>query len=181
MRDVIVATANAYRADLRNSCVEHGGNNVWLFRLVNALRQRDSRWGLNWKRGNRGDMSQDVVNYNFGSGPDEDSTNVYIIDTIGGHCGNNPGPNWEDVTQKTRDGGTIGLALLPEIEDGDVEAAVAQGIQRVLAVLQPVDGIAGPSQRFLQALAEQGVVFDQQEAHAGSVVGAVDTVIASRR
>jgi hypothetical protein len=119
MRDVIIAMANAYRGDLVNSCVEHGGNNIFLFRLVNALRQRDSRWGLNWKRGNRGDMSQDVINYNFGPGSDEDTTNVYIIDVIGGHCGNNPGPNWADVTQATRDGGTIGRwTLQPYLRAG---------------------------------------------------------------
>ena len=98
----------AYRGDLLNSCTEHGGNNVFLFRVVQALRQRDSRWGLNWKRGNRGDMSQDVVTYNFGAGPDEDTTNVYIIDMIGGHCGPSPTWNWEDVTAVTAERGAIG-------------------------------------------------------------------------
>jgi hypothetical protein len=119
MQNVIVATANAYGNELHNSCVEHGGNNVWLFRLVRALRQFDSRWGLNWKRGNRGDMSQDVVTYNFGPGADEDTTNVYIIDVISGHCGNRPGPNWADVTEATRLGGTIGRwTLLPYLRAG---------------------------------------------------------------
>jgi hypothetical protein len=98
----------AYRGDLLNSCVEHGGNNTFLFRVVQALRQRDSRWGLNWKRGNRGDMSQDVVTYHFGAGPDEDSIDVYIIDMIGGHCGDSPSWNWEDVTEVTAERGAIG-------------------------------------------------------------------------
>jgi hypothetical protein len=98
----------AYRGDLLNSCVEHGGNNTFLYRVVQALRQLDSRWGLNWKRGNRGDMSQDVVTYHFGAGPDEDSTDVYIIDMIGGHCGNSPSWNWEDVTAVTYERGAIG-------------------------------------------------------------------------
>jgi hypothetical protein len=116
---VVRDMANAYRGDLLNSCREHGGNNIFMFRVVQALRQRDSRWGLNWKRGNRGDLSQDIVTYNFGPGPDEDTTNVYIIDMIGGHCGSNPTWNWEDVTQKTADGGSIGRwTLLPYLRAG---------------------------------------------------------------
>lgn len=91
---VVQAVAAAYPGDLRNSC----GNNVWLFRVVQALRQHDSRWGLNWKRKVVGDMSQDVVTYNFGAGPDEGTTNVYAIDVIVGHCGSNPGWNWLNIT-----------------------------------------------------------------------------------
>jgi hypothetical protein len=108
MSSVVNAVASAYRADLLNSCVEHGGNNVWLYRLVRELRRHDTRWGLNWKRGRVGDMSQDVVDYNFSADPDEGTTNVYIIDVIGGHCGSNPGPAWVDNTEATRQGGTIG-------------------------------------------------------------------------
>jgi len=108
MSSVVEAVARAYPGELRNSCVEHGGNNAWLFRLVQALRQYDTRWGLNWKRGNRGDMSQDIVAYNFGAGPDNDTTNVYIIDVIGGHCGGNPDAAWIDNTEATRAAGTIG-------------------------------------------------------------------------
>jgi hypothetical protein len=51
---------------LRNSCVEMGGNNEFLFEVVRRLRRIDTRWGLNWKRGRVGDMSQDVVNYFYG-------------------------------------------------------------------------------------------------------------------
>ncbi|MBA3269000.1 MAG: hypothetical protein H0T71_00700 [Acidobacteria bacterium] len=116
---VVRDIASAYHGDLFNSCVEHGGNNAFLFRVVQALRQRDSRWGLNWKRGNRGDLSQDIVTYNFGSGPDEDTTNVYITDMIGGHCGSSPTWNWEDVTVKTREGGGIGRwTLQPYLRAG---------------------------------------------------------------
>jgi hypothetical protein len=110
---VVAQVAAAFPGALRNSC----GNHEWLLRLVYQLRQIDSRWGFNWKRGRVGDLSEDVVNYHFGSGPDENSTNVYIIDVISGHCGGNPGPNWLDQTRATRDAGTIGrwtlLPLLP--------------------------------------------------------------------
>lgn len=101
---VVGQMAAAFPGALRNSC----GNHEWLLRLVYQLRQIDTRWGFNWKRGRIGDLSEDVVTYHFGSGPDENSTNVYIIDVIAGHCGGNPGPNWLDQTQATREAGTIG-------------------------------------------------------------------------
>jgi hypothetical protein len=113
---VVGALAAAFPGALRNSC----GNHEWLLRLVYQLRQFDTRWGLNWKRGNIGDLSEDVVTYHFGPGPDENSTDVYIIDVIGGHCGGNPGPNWQDQTAATRQAGTIGrwtlAPLLPYLQ-----------------------------------------------------------------
>ena len=91
---VVQSVAAAYPGDLANSCA----TNTWLFRVVQALRQRDSRWGLNWKRMVVGDMSQDVVTYNFSAEPDEGTTNVYAFDVIVGHCGHNPGWNWLNIT-----------------------------------------------------------------------------------
>jgi hypothetical protein len=82
-----------------------------MFEAVRRLRTAtgSNRWGLNIKRGNQG-LSQDIVTYFYGpEGTEmEGDVRVYIFDIIGGHCGNNPGPNWEDVTEKTRAGGTIG-------------------------------------------------------------------------
>lgn len=96
---VVAEMARQYPNEFRNSCVEHGGNNRFLYLLVQRLRQEDTRWGLNWKRARVGDMSQDVVNYNFGSDPDEGTHNTYVIDVIGNHCGNgNPTPTWNNVT-----------------------------------------------------------------------------------
>ncbi len=96
---------------LVNSCHEFGGNNNFMFEAVRRLRTAtgSNRWGLNIKRGNQG-LSQDIVTYFYGpEGTEmEGDVRVYIFDIIGGHCGNNPGPNWEDVTEKTRAGGTIG-------------------------------------------------------------------------
>ncbi len=48
------------------------------------------------------------LTYNYGSGADAGSTQVYIIDVIGGHCGSNPSPSWIDVTAVTVNSGTIG-------------------------------------------------------------------------
>lgn len=95
---VVQEMARLYPNDLRNSCVEHGGNNLWLFRLVQRLRQEDTRWGLNWKRARVGDMSQDVVTYNMGQQADEGTLYVHVVDVIGGHCGSNPSPAWIDQT-----------------------------------------------------------------------------------
>jgi len=113
---VAQAVANAYRGDLNRSCREAGGNNIWLFRLVQALRQQDSRWGLNWKRQVFGDMSQDIVTYNYGAGQDEDTRNVYAIDVIVGHCGPSPNWNWHDVTDPN--GAGARWTLLPYLAAG---------------------------------------------------------------
>lgn len=95
---VVQEMARLYPNDLRNSCVEHGGNNIWLFRLVQRLRQEDTRWGLNWKRARVGDLSQDIITYNFGNQADEGTLNVHAVDVIGNHCGSSPGAAWIDQT-----------------------------------------------------------------------------------
>ena len=76
--------------------------------VVDTLRTYDTRWGYNGKRGNVNDPSKDVIAYHYGPGPDQNSTDVYIIDIIGGHCGGSPSPIWNDVTAITIQSGTIG-------------------------------------------------------------------------
>jgi hypothetical protein len=105
---VVQAVANQYPSFLLHSCQEHGGTWQFLDVVVDTLRQSDTRWGYNWKRGNVGDPSLDIVDYNYGPGGDEGTTNVYIIDVLGGHCGPNPSPSWNDVTGATAAGGAIG-------------------------------------------------------------------------
>ena len=70
-------------------------------RRFEGSRAIDNRYGLNWKRGGVGDLSQDIVNYNYGADSDEGTKNVYIVDIMGGHCGGNPGPFWQDQTEAT--------------------------------------------------------------------------------
>ena len=91
---VVDEMARLYPGELRASC----GNNTWLFRLVQRLRQEDTRWGLNWKRSRVGDMSQDAITYNYGPEADEGTRFVHVVDVIGGHCGGNPGGAWIDQT-----------------------------------------------------------------------------------
>jgi hypothetical protein len=105
---VVEEIARAYPSALRNSCQEHGGSWEFMDRVVDRLRTYDTRWGYNGKRGNANDPSMDIVDYNYGSQPDPGTTEVYIIDVIGGHCGSNPTPAWVDQTEVTRQNGTIG-------------------------------------------------------------------------
>lgn len=105
---LIEEVAAQYPGALRNSCQHEGGSWEFMDRVVDRLRLTDTRWGYNWKRGNVGDPSLDVIDYHFGPGPDEGSTDVYLIDIIVGHCSNDPRPGWTDVTASTAAGGTIG-------------------------------------------------------------------------
>jgi hypothetical protein len=110
--DVVEQVAMEHPDWLLASCIDTGGNNEFLFEVVRRLRMIDQRWGLNWKRGMIGDLSQDVVDYHWGEGEPEESTDVFIIDIIVGHCGDTPQAGWIDVTQATLDAGTVGMWTL---------------------------------------------------------------------
>jgi hypothetical protein len=95
---VVFEVARQFPGALRNSCQEAGGSWEFMDRVVDALRQYDTRWGYNWKRAHVGDPSLDAINYHFGRGASEGSRDVYTIDIIIGHCGPNPGPAWINLT-----------------------------------------------------------------------------------
>jgi hypothetical protein len=111
---VVQEVARQYPQDLRDSCAP--GNHRFLYRVVERLRREDKRWGLNWKRGNFGDMSHDVINYNYGPEGDEGTRLTHVVDIISGHCGPNPGPAWIDQTQLFSTGAV--WTLLPYIQAG---------------------------------------------------------------
>ena len=82
--------------------------------VVDTLRTYDTRWGYNGKRGNANDPSKDVDRVSLRRRARmQDSTDVYIIDIIGGHCGATPSPTWIDVTGVTLQSGTIGTLDQP--------------------------------------------------------------------
>ena len=83
---------------LADSCQHDGGTWEFMDLTLEALRKKDTRWGFNCKRGNCGDVSLDVITYHYGAGPSQGSPDVYIFDTILGHCGGNPSPAWQDMT-----------------------------------------------------------------------------------
>ena len=101
---VVQQVAAQYPNALRNSCQDNGGTWEFMDRVVDALRQHDSRWGYNGKRGNPNDPSQDVVAYHWGRGADQNSPNVYAFDIIGSHCSPNPSPAWLNITDPNGSG-----------------------------------------------------------------------------
>ena len=105
---VVQRVASSNPRALQNSCQDHGGSWEFMDLTVDALQATDLRWGYNGKRGNSNDPSHDVVDYHYGAGPSADSTQVYIIDIIGGHCGASPTVTWLDVTNVTADAGSVG-------------------------------------------------------------------------
>jgi hypothetical protein len=95
MAGIVAEVAAQYPGAIRNSCQEHGGSWEFIDRLVNRLRQFDTRWGYNCKRGNCPDISQDVVAYHAGAGPEVNGVaETYTVDVIGGHCGPSPAAWW---------------------------------------------------------------------------------------
>lgn len=95
---------------LARSCQpESGGNGTWelMDLVVDRLRaEKDLRWGYNGRRGLPNDPARDEVAYHWGAGPDEGSRETYAWDILVGHCGTNPSPAWQDVS----DLGTIWIS-----------------------------------------------------------------------
>ena len=104
MSAVVYQVAAQFPAALRNSCQDGGGSWEFMDRVINALRQHDTRWGYNGKRGNVNDPSQDVIDYHWGRGPDQGSPDVYALDIIVGHCGTNPQAAWINITDPNGSG-----------------------------------------------------------------------------
>ncbi|MFN7978914.1 MAG: hypothetical protein U0P30_12310 [Vicinamibacterales bacterium] len=106
---------NSNRSDWASSCQDTYGERgwIWIDKLIDKLRSIDNRWGYNGKRGNINDPSKDVLTYHYAAGESQNSTQVYIIDVMGGHCGNAPTPVINDVTQITLSSGTIGRYTYP--------------------------------------------------------------------
>jgi hypothetical protein len=93
--------AAQYRGDLENAC----RSRTFLFRLVQALRQLDSRWGLNYKRGHH-ELSHDIITYNGTDEPDNGADHIYLVDVISGveDCGRAEDKlrwNWHETTTLT--------------------------------------------------------------------------------
>jgi hypothetical protein len=117
---VIRDVANQFPGDVNASCKEHGGNNNFLFRVIARLRTIDKRWGLNWKRANIGDMSQDVIAFAWGTDPDEGTYKLRAWDIIGGHCGSRPGWQFSEITNPMPPNYSLNArwTLLPYIQAG---------------------------------------------------------------
>ena len=111
---LITAVANANPDALANSCIEEGGTWEFMDLAVAALRAKDNRWGYNCKRGDCSQPSTDVVDYFWGIGGGQNSTDVYLIDIISSVCpGGNQSPTWIDQTDATVEEGTVGRWIYP--------------------------------------------------------------------
>ena len=99
--NIVEQVARNYSAEFQKTSLD--GDEGWWFldRLVPVLQQKDPRWGYNCKRGNCNELSKDAIAFNC-SGRAERSTNVAIIDVVGGSKGQgrNPTVAWTDVTSK---------------------------------------------------------------------------------
>jgi hypothetical protein len=96
---VVMEMAARHGGELARACKD---NHDWLFLLVQELRSKyDTRWGLNFKRGDPGQgMSTDIISYNPTDQPDDGNGRVYIFDVIGAECEQNR-PGFNDVTGAT--------------------------------------------------------------------------------
>lgn len=104
----IFQTSNA-RPDLFSRSCPNGRkyeNNPWQDNIIDALRTLDTRWGYNGKptrsaADNNGFpviAAGDEIAYHFGRGPDQNSPDVYLIDILVGHCGDNPSLTFRHFT-----------------------------------------------------------------------------------
>jgi hypothetical protein len=94
-------------ADARDSCPRglKYVNNPWQDRVIDAFRQRDSRWGYNAKptrtAADNGGVpvvaAGDEAAYHWVGGPDEGATDVGLVDMLVGHCGS-PSLTWRVFT-----------------------------------------------------------------------------------
>ena len=106
------AWARAHRAS-------NPAGSEFIRRVALALRAYGINAGVNGKRGNVNDLSQDPVTFPVASGGVRDGSGTYaqiaIIDLIGAAGSDNANITWIDVTQETIDKGDIGAFVLPEV------------------------------------------------------------------
>ena len=81
-------------------------NNPWQDRVIDAFRQRDTRWGYNGKPTRQAQHNEgvpviaagDEAAYHYSGGPDQGSPEVHLVDMLGGHCGPTPTITWRVFT-----------------------------------------------------------------------------------
>jgi hypothetical protein len=101
---VVDDVARRFPGELAAAC----GTRTWLYRVLHELRRRDSRWGLNYKRGHAGALSTDIITYNGTNRPDNGEPQVYLVDIISAICEGNF-PTWNSApTDVTWNAGLAG-------------------------------------------------------------------------
>jgi hypothetical protein len=109
IRALLVRIHNENPGLLAQSCPDPNRkymNNPWLDRIVDRLREYDTRFGYN-KKPTKGPADNggfpviaagDEITFFAGAGPAEGSPNVFVIDILFGHCGPNPELTYRDFT-----------------------------------------------------------------------------------
>jgi hypothetical protein len=95
-QSVMMEVATANPTLVATSCIATFGESGWRFMdmVVDKLRQRDTRWGYNCKRGDCANLSEDAISYHAAAGPEVvGAQGVYIIDIIESYC-LTPKANW---------------------------------------------------------------------------------------
>lgn len=97
-------------SDTRDSCPRgiQYVNNPWQDRVIDALRQTDSRWGYNGKPTRTAAQNGgfpvvaagDEAAYHFSAGPSQGSPDVHLVDMLVSHCGSNPTIGWRVITDE---------------------------------------------------------------------------------
>ncbi len=81
-------------------------NNPWQDRVIDAMRQTDSRVGYNGKPTRTASDNSgvpvvaagDEMAYHYSAGADQGSTEVHLVDMLEGHCGASPRITWRVFT-----------------------------------------------------------------------------------
>lgn len=98
-RDVVAEMADTYPAEWACAHTSRPCAEDFIKLLASKLHSLDARFGLNGKRGNPNDLSDDVVTYRApGMSIDvRTGERVSVIDVIGAAGGPNPVPSWGEV------------------------------------------------------------------------------------
>jgi hypothetical protein len=107
LQHIVAKAAADHPTEWKNAHTGNAHTEDFIRLCAPLLALEDARFGLNGKRGNPHDISDDAVNVK-GEGPGTDSTTgqpCTVIDIIGGAGGPNPQPQWGVMTDPVASSG----------------------------------------------------------------------------
>ena len=130
MLHVVESAKELYPQDWKDAHTGNANTEGFIRKLAPMLHAEYEEFGLNGKRGDPNDISDDAINWK-GEGADTDPTNnnspVTVIDVIGGAGGPSPYPTWAIVTNPSApvkaawvEPGDIEEPEVPESEDNSI-------------------------------------------------------------
>jgi hypothetical protein len=95
LKHIVEQARQLYPQDWKDAHTGNANTEGFIRKCAPMLAAEDARFGLNGKRGNPNDISDDAVNVRGeGPGHNNDGTPCTVIDIIGGAGGPNPQPQW---------------------------------------------------------------------------------------